>query len=795
MESTFVGGAPQNNEGSTAPPMASERVARPAVDVKKVWESAAFQKNLRSAGMSAGIGIGAALAVTLITVIVLMSQVATLSQSSNPVNRLVNASGISSVFSYASGMSSQTVFLVVFGFIFTAGISGSYAASAGGSVFGQNLGMQVNILFPLSLVGIALVVGCAYGAYKYARKNVETMKWGRLLNIGLSALISGVVYVLITVCTGTSVSAYSASVTLSGATFRTFMMAVFTAALGASLGHLLAIMYSSEKKPDLTGVTAKLGGSLSFVRTVLEFALAAGAYALLLSGVGIIVMATQIGLGVSFVAFLLVWPVLASAVFALSTGGSLTASGLGVASGNLTAFNGPWWMWLMVLGMVILTLALAYRLALRHTLNEEERAWSQVWKAPVAGGIIWIIVLALYMHIEVTIPMMSGVSAGVELWHVLLVMLWIFAIEVLARVVIPAVVDPAQRAHVEQGVKESLHKATTMSKKTKLIIILTCVLLVLIAAGAGAVRILNDTVFSPRVVAEKYLAAISAGHYDEASAIADPQVDKDKRVLLTDAAAKGENTTISHVQIKEVFFENSDTADIRYAFNIDGQTYESDLHLMSEGNKYLFFKNWILSVPELKELSITSSVKSGITVNGVPVSQKNSTTPDGELRLKVYPGKYTIDFAETKYLEAKPVTEIAAQIDARGQVLEVKTKSTVLEEINKAIHEKLDSCAQSTAVAPEGCPFRLYTYFGSEEDYRNISWSIVDYPEITLNSNGPSGTFSRDYTSAYAEAKVTYERKLFTDDWVSGEDSRYINVSGSYAIDGDKLTIKFDDSN
>ena len=59
----------------------------------------------------------------------------------------------------------------------------------------------------------------------------------------------------------------------------------------------------------------------------------------------------------------------------------------------------------------------------------------------------------------------------------------------------------------------------------------------------------NSTVFSADNTAKSYLSAIASGDYDKANGISDPQVANGKRTLLTNAASKGDKTTISNQRI------------------------------------------------------------------------------------------------------------------------------------------------------------------------------------------------------------------------------------------------------
>lgn len=85
-------------------------------------------------------------------------------------------------------------------------------------------------------------------------------------------------------------------------------------------------------------------------------------------------------------------------------------------------------------------------------------------------------------------------------------------------------------------------------QQKKLAIIISAIVGVLALLGI-AYAVVNSTVFSADNTAKSYLSAIASGDYDKANGISDPQVANGKRTLLTNAASKGDKTTISNQRI------------------------------------------------------------------------------------------------------------------------------------------------------------------------------------------------------------------------------------------------------
>ncbi|MFR1605638.1 MAG: hypothetical protein ACLSUZ_03790 [Bifidobacterium pseudocatenulatum] len=100
---------------------------------------------------------------------------------------------------------------------------------------------------------------------------------------------------------------------------------------------------------------------------------------------------------------------------------------------------------------------------------------------------------------------------------------------------------------------------------------------------------LNSTVFSAKSMAESYVSAIASGDYDKANDIADPQVGKNQRKLLSNSVAKTDNATISNAHVNGVKSGNgTTTASISYSLN--GETVDEELTMRKSGNKFLIFR-------------------------------------------------------------------------------------------------------------------------------------------------------------------------------------------------------------
>lgn len=328
-------------------------------------------------------------------------------------------------------------------------------------------------------------------------------------------------------------------------------------------------------------------------------------------------------------------------------------------------------------------------------------------------------------------------------------------------------------------------KAMTPQQK-KLAIIISAIVGVLALLGI-AYAVVNSTVFSADNTVKSYLSAIASGDYDKANGISDPQVANGKRTLLTNAASKGDKTTISNQRIISATDNADGSRTMRISYTLGGKSMTDILTVAPNGSKFLIFKNWNITTPLVKEISVYASPAiTNFTVNGVKVGAKNATASDsGTYTFKVYPGSYTVEPVTSKYLTADSTT-LTTSFESSASISAEPTDA-LADEINAKIKDKLDTCAKSTDAQPEGCPFSMY---GSDDDYRNIAWNITEYPTVTTDD------LSIDSGSFYVyggEAKVAYEYKNYDDSWEPTDSSTSFSISGQFTLDGDKLDITLDE--
>lgn len=746
--------------------------------------------------------------------------------------------------------------------------------------------------------------GAAFGAYMLARKSALRFKWTGAISSAIVGVLSGLVVVILAAIfpakIGGSYAYYSASASLSGASFRTFFMAFLLAGLGALAGYALA-QFAPDSNNMFSATWRWAHRTRGFVRTLVE---SAAIYGVLFLALGLVALIVATAASGSALAGILLIPLLLPAVpfvlFSVSSFGGVTASVSGQSSYTLSLFNVAsvtqyaWALWICFVLFIIATIYIALRETARNMYDPYYAKWENTWKAPVAVMVFWLVAEFLCTNFLAGYSS-NTVSTMVPMWYFIVAGVWAFLVEVIAMTFGPTLVastpglwkilvggtvqqtpqnvvdyvkacDPhfgqpkaARTAASAQTTQTAQYNAqynaqyanpsapatspaaqtaptqampavpmpTTpipapaasvppvpqstasvppmpqspadipmpavpqgegkpLDPKTKKTILIGCIVAGALIVLGIVYGVLNSTVFSAKSMAESYVSAIASGDYDKANDIADPQVGKNQRKLLSNSVAKTDHATISNAHVNGVKSGNgTTTASISYSLN--GETVDEELTMRKSGNKFLIFPNWQITTPLIKSInvSVPSSVES-LTVNKVAVTAKNAEKTDsGEWQLRVYPGTYNISVTSTDYIVSETVVFRTNEDSDSPTTLKVTTTSKFKDALSTAVNNALDKCAESTDYAPENCPFGFRVW--DEDNYRNFAWSISIYPKID-EVDLDYGAFD----TKTGKAKCTYEVKD-GDSWDPDDDSTTFNASGSFAIKDGKVTVTLDD--
>lgn len=812
-------------------------------------------QQLAAFGTSTGVGLGAAIVMALFGLLISWSS----------LQNVIDSSGMNEPLTNLNFFHRLGVYLAL-------GNSGSITANIGsdGGLVGS-----FSITTPLSWIGYALAIGCAFGAFLMARKAAIRFRWVGVLSSFAVGIVSGLVMLLLTAIMRYSYSEDSNYITLSGATFRTFALVFILATLGALIGYFLADTTADESNV-FTAAWTWAHRVRGFRRTVVESAACYVAVSTVVALIIMIVTTTKLssqGGNVSALwAFLpVVLPALSAWNIVIGSFGAIEFASTGtntisisLFSSDMTAgFDYMWALWLMFVLYLLCGFYAALRAAARNAYDPYYADWRFCWQAPLFWLAFWLITPYLFMGV-LTGASGVGTATGMSyqivpaLWFCLIAALWSFIIEVVSRLLGPTVIQslpgiwpilvggtvrPGLRSTRHDAnevvVTESMTMATPsgvasatetfavpaptvptpgmmptsavptpgiapavpgapaaaatrkpMSPKTKMWLIIGGVVVGLIIVLSIVFSALNSSTFSASATAKQYIAAIESGDFNRANSIAKPQVKNDQMKLLSNNAAPKDGRISNAQVIKEKANGNSKIVTVSYT--LDGKEVTHDLKMIKRGSKAVFFTDWGVAEPMTTTINVTKpEAISALDVNGVEVTEKNAKDADDNAwSFTVYPGTYSVSAGKSKYLTSKAAQIIASGDESTNSYASISVEATdaLSDAIQQKVDEKLDACEKSTDFDPKGCPFSVYTY-GDTKNVRNFTWSISDYPEVEVDTD--YGTFQTDYGT---EVKYTYEHKD-SDGWEPEDgDTTMSSMSGTFSVDGDKLTIEISDS-
>lgn len=328
--------------------------------------------------------------------------------------------------------------------------------------------------------------------------------------------------------------------------------------------------------------------------------------------------------------------------------------------------------------------------------------------------------------------------------------------------------------------------AESVSPKTRHNIIIGVAIAVAIVVLGIGYSIVNSTIFSAKSAAEKYVSMIADGDFDGAQSIVAPQLAKNQTLLLNSKAAS-KDTTISNVHISQPTTKDGVTT-VPFSYALNGETHENTVSVVKEGRRYGIFDNWVVTKPLTETITVTvPDTVHSIRVNDVALTKDNAyQTQTGSWTFLVYPGQYNVSIDDNDYYEASPIVVDTAVKNTN--TLHVEATAALEEKINDTIKEQLDTCTKSKQAVPEGCPYLdKFSYSSSSSRYRNFSWNITKYPEVT-SIDVDTGRFS----TSSGTAKVAYEEQWLSK-WEPEESNDYFSIYGSFALTDDGIVITVSD--
>jgi hypothetical protein len=201
---------------------------------------------------------------------------------------------------------------------------------------------------------------------------------------------------------------------------------------------------------------------------------------------------------------------------------------------------------------------------------------------------------------------------------------------------------------------------------------------------------------------------------------------------------------------------------VRYHLGADAHTDAIGLQRTGTG----LVRTWHITRPPGALLDITSTAVPRAHLAGAEV--RTVTAPAAGRNtagaIRALPGRYTLAGDDTPLLAATSTTvDVAGDRGERIRIaLTVTVKPAALDSVRQQIRTRIDTCAQQPTLTPTSsggrntpCPWRGSTQYTFT---RNIRWTVVDYPTVTLRLDDASAVTV--HTTTPGHVRLDYESTL-----------------------------------
>ncbi len=299
--------------------------------------------------------------------------------------------------------------------------------------------------------------------------------------------------------------------------------------------------------------------------------------------------------------------------------------------------------------------------------------------------------------------------------------------------------------------------------------------LVLLVAAVAGVRLLRTTVYGPAATVEDYLNALAGARGPDALA---QLTTHQSSPLLTPSVLSAEvkRDPISDIATT-VESTSGGTATVRATYRQGDHRVSRELTVTTGHGGHLLglFPKWLIDDGALETLTVSTDQTRTVTVEGVTLTDDTATVFPGRLQV-TSPGDLVI-------ADASQLADLRDQGGTSTVELPTTVRDSVEQAVTKKVTTMLSTCAKSTSLSPEGCPFSTYAYEPS-----NVKWSLKGSPSIEL-SDPMDGAVS---FSGTATMHVTYlEPGIFGPAEEESEDVA-VYLNGEARDESDRLVVSVD---
>lgn len=285
------------------------------------------------------------------------------------------------------------------------------------------------------------------------------------------------------------------------------------------------------------------------------------------------------------------------------------------------------------------------------------------------------------------------------------------------------------------------------------------------AVCAGAVAIVNATVFGPGAFVGIYLDAVARGDADGALSL--PGVDAPASAsasggvvddLLLTAPALSGLTGIRQVSDTEI---GGGAHRVVMAWESPHGSGTTAFEVAPVGSRFGIFPEWGFRVSPMATVSLAVEHDPRFFANRLSTATDAAAPGSGSSAPRDYavlvPGSYVFGH-DTPYLTAETVTVLADEVGGVSDAaVDVQAGPAFIAQLDETVRASLDACTTQTVLFPTGCPFGQPI---SDRVASDPVWSIATYPAMAIEPGDDFATWQVEPTPAVAHLVVEV-RSLF----------------------------------
>lgn len=305
-------------------------------------------------------------------------------------------------------------------------------------------------------------------------------------------------------------------------------------------------------------------------------------------------------------------------------------------------------------------------------------------------------------------------------------------------------------------------------------------LLLSIAAAVITIQLVNTNLYGPQQPVRDYLQALQDGDGSRALGLLGASVPNASPALLDGEALKTAASGLSEIQVGNPTTLDNGQVRITVSYQLGDQGHSSDFLLEPVGVQWMFFHKWKFLPTSLPVMDVSVVNQTEATINGVAVPM-----PDGRNTFSLfYPGSYEAGF-QNKLFSANPNTVVVDSPVSKPAPITLSTEPSaeLVGQVDGALKQFVDRCAQQKGLKPAGCPL---SYDTSNQLTSEINWSIVEYPKAKISAYNGSWVVS----PLTFKARAQFQEKSYATGAVANVDkTQNYYFTAKLAIKGDQVSV------